>query len=285
MKLCTKCKKELDDGVIFCSGCGTKQYLIAGNKVHQGRLLVQIPKCKLVMLGLVPVECILYVWDNRIAAVGNNGKSYMDLALTAVATVDIVKQTLNIKNMKEKVYQITLPPEEADFIFYVRNLILDYRQGCFETGSFAGVSEMGETADKLAGMGLGLWMKEKPVAEQISHKGKIAAEKLYVAKTGRPFRFAGQIYQNFQQLCVQRRDGVYSDVYGRMGTWQEVRFPIFDSADALHENRYWRYFYMHDREILYLVVFQDEWAQNGHWKSEKENLEMEIFENVAKAGA
>lgn len=282
MKLCTKCREELDDGVIFCPGCGTKQYLIQSDKEHLGRLLVQIPKCKLVMLGLLPIECTLAVWDNRIAVIGNNGKNLMDLSLTAIASVEIVKQTLNVKNMKEKVFQIAFPPEEADFIFYVRNLIWDYRQGCFNTGSFAGVSETGDAGTRIAGVGLSMWMQEKPVAEQSTLKGTIGAEKMYVAKTGRPFRFAGQIYQNFQQVCVQKMDGTFSDVYGRIGTWQEQRFLIFDSADALHENRYWRYFYMYDKGVLHLIVFADEWAQNGRWKSENNNLDMEIFENVAK---
>lgn len=285
MKFCTKCKNELSDNVIFCPECGTKQYIPIQEKEHQGKLLVMIPKCKVMMLGVLSVECALHIWDNCIAAVGNGGKKHMDLSLTAIASVDVSNQKLSIKSMKDKVYQITFPEDEADFVPYIRDLIWDYRAHCLETGSYAKVNETMEFSTKFTGMGIGLWMKEKSVSEQNGLKGNVVAQKMYVAKTGNPFRFCGLIYQNLQQLCAGKLKGSYTDVYGRMGTWQDVRFPVFDSSDATCENRYWRYFYMHENGVLHLLVFQDEILENGHWKSESASLDVEIFENVEKVEA
>lgn len=283
MKFCTKCKNELSDNVIFCPTCGTKQYIPIQEKEHQGTLLVMIPKCKVMMLGVLSFECALHIWDNCIAAVGNGGKKHMDLSLTAIASVDICNQQLNIKSMKDKVYQITFPEEEADFVPYIRDLILDYRNHCLETGSYAKVNEAMELSTKFTGMGIGLWMKEKAVSEQNSLKEKVVAQKMFVAKTGNPFRFCGLIYQNLQQLCAGKIKGSYTDVYGRMGTWQDVQFLDSDLTDITSKNKYWRYFYMHENGVLHLLVFQDELLENGHWKSESTSLDVEIFENVEKA--
>jgi len=283
MKFCTKCKNELSDNVIFCPTCGTKQYIPIQEKEHQGTLLVMIPKCKVMMLGVLSFECALHIWDNCIAAVGNGGKKHMDLSLTAIASVDICNQQLNIKSMKDKVYQITFPEEEADFVPYIRDLIWDYRNHCLETGSYAKVNEAMELSTKFTGMGIGLWMKEKAVSEQNSLKEKVVAQKMFVAKTGNPFRFCGLIYQNLQQLCAGKIKGSYTDVYGRMGTWQDVQFLDSDLTDITSKNKYWRYFYMHENGVLHLLVFQDELLENGHWKSESTSLDVEIFENVEKA--
>ena len=74
-----------------------------------------------------------------------------------------------------------------------------------------------------------------------------------------PFTAAGKTYTSWQQLCaLTDKDGRFCrDIYGRDVFCRE-RFPCFDSYDYLHENRYYRWFFLRDGDKLTRVDYTDE---------------------------
>lgn len=76
---------------------------------------------------------------------------------------------------------------------------------------------------------------------------------------GNSFSAAGKSYYAWQQLCSERtvKEEVFLDIYGReVFAWKE-RFPCFDSYDYLHENRYFRWFYIREAGRLCCVYLAD----------------------------
>ena len=75
----------------------------------------------------------------------------------------------------------------------------------------------------------------------------------------RGFFAAGKQYRNLQQMtATQIGDYLYHDIYGREVIALRERFPCFDCYDFLHENRYYRWFFLRDDQKLTLVYYEDE---------------------------
>lgn len=75
------------------------------------------------------------------------------------------------------------------------------------------------------------------------------------------FQAGGRPYLSIDQLCDKKLDEdghICQDVYGRevFAVWE--RFPCFDSYDYLHENRYYRWFFIHSGDRLTCVYYEDE---------------------------
>ncbi len=76
---------------------------------------------------------------------------------------------------------------------------------------------------------------------------------------GSSFSAAGKSYCSWQQLCAEesQNEYVFSDIYGREVFAYKERFPCFDSFDYLHENRYFRWFYIRQADKLCCVYLAD----------------------------
>jgi len=75
------------------------------------------------------------------------------------------------------------------------------------------------------------------------------------------FEAAGKVYRSWQELCSEELDKqghVCRDIYGRdvLAEWE--RFPCFDSYDYLYENRYYRWFFIREGNMLTCVDYTDE---------------------------
>ena len=94
------------------------------------------------------------------------------------------------------------------------------------------------------------------------------------------FTAGGKHYQNLRQLCgkTPNAEGLYRDIYGRQILCVKERFPCFDSYDYLHENRYFRWFYLLEDGKLTVVYTADErdlvevtedvaWVRTEHWEA------------------
>lgn len=86
-------------------------------------------------------------------------------------------------------------------------------------------------------------------------------EKVHKSLAAGGFCVAGKYYTNMRQLTkrtVEEGSRRYQDIYGRDVIEIRERFPCFDSHDFLHENRYYRWFYLIENEMLYCVYYEDE---------------------------
>jgi len=74
-----------------------------------------------------------------------------------------------------------------------------------------------------------------------------------------PFTAAGQSYTDVKQLTAQDLgNGLYRDVYGRTVLAFRERFPCFDSYDAMHENRYYRWWFLLENQRLTRMYREDD---------------------------
>lgn len=74
------------------------------------------------------------------------------------------------------------------------------------------------------------------------------------------FRAAGMLYAAVGSLAataVDRDKGLYNDIFGRPVLMVKERFPCFDSADYLYENRYYRWFYLMYKDTITCVYYED----------------------------
>lgn len=75
------------------------------------------------------------------------------------------------------------------------------------------------------------------------------------------FTAGGRVYTSVSQLCAKKLDEqghVCRDVYGREVFAEWERFPCFDSYDYLYEHRYYRWFYIRNKDTLTCVYYEDE---------------------------
>jgi len=74
------------------------------------------------------------------------------------------------------------------------------------------------------------------------------------------FQAAGKHYRSLEQLFVQA-DPTKTwcrDVYGREVLYLVDRFPCFDSYDYLHEDRFFRWFFLREGNKLTRIQYTDE---------------------------
>lgn len=72
------------------------------------------------------------------------------------------------------------------------------------------------------------------------------------------FFAAGKQYRSLQQLTATEIGKYhYRDIYGRDVIALRELFPCFDSYDYLHENRYYRWFFLRDDQKLTMVYYAD----------------------------
>ncbi len=79
----------------------------------------------------------------------------------------------------------------------------------------------------------------------------------YPVLTG--FFAAGKHYSNWKQLI--RKDDYRpdnTDKFGRPVLYLDERYPCFDSSDYLHENRFYRWFYLRSGDRLTVVYVEDD---------------------------
>lgn len=74
------------------------------------------------------------------------------------------------------------------------------------------------------------------------------------------FIVAGKFYASLAQLTVKRDIyGIWcEDCYGREVFCVSERFPCFDSSDFLHENRFYRWFFLRENGKLWRIFSIDE---------------------------
>ena len=72
------------------------------------------------------------------------------------------------------------------------------------------------------------------------------------------FTAAGKIYPNLWYLCMEKKsDALYLDFYGREVFCVAQLFPCFDSYDAMHETRHYRWFFIKESGRLTRVYYSD----------------------------
>lgn len=129
-RLCTKCGVTLRGDVLFCPGCGTKNYVFQLNKARQGELLMALRGCQLIKLQIIKTAGTLFIYDDRIffqsdAPGGNIVIPYAEL--TAAAPNSGSGLTIRLACVNGKSYVFTLSEDDADMYYYIINLITDYR--------------------------------------------------------------------------------------------------------------------------------------------------------------
>lgn len=75
------------------------------------------------------------------------------------------------------------------------------------------------------------------------------------------FWVGGRKYHSVSELriwALDRKRQLYRDRYGRVFAEVRERFPCFDSYDYAHENRYYHWLYLTEKEKLFLVYYEDE---------------------------
>ncbi len=74
------------------------------------------------------------------------------------------------------------------------------------------------------------------------------------------FTVAGKFYVSLAQLTAKRDEyGIWcEDCYGREVFCVRERFPCFDSSDFIHENRFYRWFFLRENGKLWRVFSADE---------------------------
>jgi len=98
-----------------------------------------------------------------------------------------------------------------------------------------------------------IWLengKEKPRPQESSREFQLASG----------FEAAGRKYVRLSQLLTEKINdsGEYKDIYGRRVFEVKERFPCFDSYDYLHENRYYRWFYIQEDGMLCCIYYADQ---------------------------
>ena len=73
------------------------------------------------------------------------------------------------------------------------------------------------------------------------------------------FTAAGKKYLSLKLLCIHKDPSspIGRDIYGREVFCVSKRFPCFDSYDYLHENRYYRWFFIKENGVLTRVYYSD----------------------------
>ena len=73
------------------------------------------------------------------------------------------------------------------------------------------------------------------------------------------FTAGGKYYLRLRQLIPSGQSTqLQQDVYGREILCLKERFPCFDSYDFLHENRYYRWYFLREGGRLTMVYYRDE---------------------------
>jgi len=98
-----------------------------------------------------------------------------------------------------------------------------------------------------------IWLengKEKPRPQESSREFQLASG----------FEAAGRKYVRLSQLLTEKINdsGEYKDIYGRRVFEVKERFPCFDSYDYLHENRYYRWFYIQEDGMLCCIYYAEQ---------------------------
>lgn len=117
------------------------------------------------------------------------------------------------------------------------------------------------------------------------HDGSVRKPEEYKGKYKNvfPISVAGKEYKSIRELSSQRIEEQYlcRDIHGREVFEYKERFPCFDSFDYLHENRYFRWFYILDGDRLFCLYCADDRDEleitedvrrikEGAWKKMKE---------------
>ena len=97
-------------------------------------------------------------------------------------------------------------------------------------------------------------------------------ETTYSLLTG--FRAAGKHYRNIQQL--------FDTVDGQNVVAFRKLFPCFDSYDYLHEDRYYRWFFLRGQGTLTMVYYADE-SRNVEVTEDVAELKQWHWEGLRKA--
>ena len=131
-RLCTKCGSPLEDDILFCQTCGTKNYVFQRNKARRGELLVALENCRLIKLQILKNSGVLLVYDDRVCfqgdSPGNNViLSYAEVAAASPCSALNASLCIKLSCPNGKSYIFSLSEADADSYYYVINLITDYR--------------------------------------------------------------------------------------------------------------------------------------------------------------
>lgn len=99
------------------------------------------------------------------------------------------------------------------------------------------------------------------------------------------FFAAGKPYTSWKSLCASTDDSgiLAKDIYGREVLYIFELFPCFDSYDYANEDRYYRWFFIKEKEKLTRIYYADE-RHKIEVTEDVENLENKCREYLQKAG-
>lgn len=95
------------------------------------------------------------------------------------------------------------------------------------------------------------------------------------------FVAAGKRYSKLSELWTQPGEGYpwYRDIYGRRVFCIAKRFPCFDVFDAMHERRYYHWFFLREGNALTRIFYADE-SGTVHVTEDVANLEQYCVEQM-----
>ena len=132
MKKCTKCGAELGNDVLFCNGCGTKQYIWSQAPPQRiGELLMEFTTCQYIRLQLVKQPGVLSVYDDRLYFCPASGTPHTLLFYEIMGVVPastlVGSSGIRINTKKGKSYTYGFGDPEKDSIPYLIGLLMNYK--------------------------------------------------------------------------------------------------------------------------------------------------------------
>lgn len=95
--------------------------------------------------------------------------------------------------------------------------------------------------------------------DAVAARGRVPADETRSVAAGMPFTAAGKAYLGVKQLTHKAMgDGLYRDVYGRTVFAMKERYPCFDSYDAIHEKRFYRWWFLLEEGRLTRIYGEDD---------------------------
>lgn len=129
------------------------------------------------------------------------------------------------------------------------------------------------------------WVSRKRTETGLPAEIRNPQEKNRVYPFARGFTAAGKRYADLGELRAQSggHPNWYRDIYGREVLCLAKHFPCFDCFDAVHEHRFYRWFFLREANALTRVYFADE-SEFIYVTEDVENVEDFCWEEMNRLG-
>lgn len=126
------------------------------------------------------------------------------------------------------------------------------------------------------------------VSEQTDEEGnpvtvRVPQEHTTQYSKTKPFSMAGKIYPNLNSFLRKRENDWGEDLYGRQVLCLLERFPCFDSYDYMHEDRYYRWYFIREGNTL-SCLYSSDGMETIRVTEDVANLEGKTWREMERCG-